>query len=856
MVMDDKHDKPCKMAHLRQQPAFQRLGGKDLLCLRKKNTTLPVRGEKDFAPDNSPWQQYRLQEVYTSQKELLLEERGARLGSVAQATWHPDRGQAEITVERGKFWLTMGHHRNGKKWLYPEEALFLIDMGALELYYSSVALSVQEAYSMVIPKDIPLDYYQVYSHLLRLGYIVKRHQGSQFTKHERAIRIERYHPKRRYSPYFNLSSQPESSESYEPGSTSSDYEGRHFRNHTDLSMSTGSSEDSPKSTPGGSESDNEDLALSSASSSYFSDGPFIPILPPEPEVKAFSVDLLAFKRKIERKQSGEKSDQKSRKRLKLLSDKSRSNVKGDHTKDIGVPSKDKDIEKEKPKVRKRSKSWEQTGSKRDPDSSDSSDNDKSVLSNTKVPEIHANESSSVDINDVFDVFRDLVNAQTLCKPQLAINNEQHSSSAMKYSKWNYSQMMLPNLAENLPMNELPTIKQGVLPSSIEMATREKLEMDTSNVLKLQQLMRMSNEVMKSSETMVRMSQNVCDSMKAMGSMDHMESDNRAAKRQGVSTPQPRNWSEYKKLQKECKELRTSARPARTFYGDKIQPLVHPRDAHSTAQPIPAKYMAALVILTMLAQTIPAKYMAALVTLTMLAQTIPAKYMAALVTLMMLAQTIPAKYMAALVTLMMLAQTIPAKYMAALVALTMLAQTIPAKYMAALVTLMMLAQTIPAKYMAALVALTMLAQPIPAKYMAALVTLMMLAQTIPAKHMAVLRLAPLITNNFQGAVLEKLNIIQNVNLCANRRSKCDKSLPIHIAFDVYLPDYGYKKTAPGKPNLSVCVMNYKDQPPALHIVAALTSQSQGVPLLWAILDNADITFFVFHDVNLPNDITLG
>jgi tRNA-splicing endonuclease subunit Sen54 len=49
--------------------------------------------------------------------------------------------------------------------------------GVLEIWYLGLPLSIQEAYSTLIGDKIQLEYYQVYSHLRRIGYVVMRHQG-------------------------------------------------------------------------------------------------------------------------------------------------------------------------------------------------------------------------------------------------------------------------------------------------------------------------------------------------------------------------------------------------------------------------------------------------------------------------------------------------------------------------------------------------------------------------------------------------------------------------------------------------------------------------------------------------------
>ena len=48
--------------------------------------------------------------------------------------------------------------------------------GVLEIYHGGVPLSLQQAYGILLAcGDLRVDQYQVYAHLCRLGYIVRRH---------------------------------------------------------------------------------------------------------------------------------------------------------------------------------------------------------------------------------------------------------------------------------------------------------------------------------------------------------------------------------------------------------------------------------------------------------------------------------------------------------------------------------------------------------------------------------------------------------------------------------------------------------------------------------------------------------
>jgi len=90
------------------------------------------------------------------------------------ADWQPDTCTTLVAVIRGPHAATMGHLRDGKLHLLPEEALFLVDRGALQLRVGGVPASFQHALALALQAGVSLDEYLVYAHLKRLGYIVNR----------------------------------------------------------------------------------------------------------------------------------------------------------------------------------------------------------------------------------------------------------------------------------------------------------------------------------------------------------------------------------------------------------------------------------------------------------------------------------------------------------------------------------------------------------------------------------------------------------------------------------------------------------------------------------------------------------
>ncbi|KAJ7316023.1 hypothetical protein JRQ81_002185 [Phrynocephalus forsythii] len=171
----------------------------ELLAARTRDHRVPQRshGQKDFIPDGSEEQEERLRQCREEHWKLLGEERVERLGSLVKAEWKPQDGIVELKSPAGKFWHTMGFADHGKQCLLPEEALYLLECGSVQVFYKGLPLSVQEAYENLLPlKSVSLLKYQVFSHLKRLGYIVLRfHPSIISTPYERQLNLDSHYQK-------------------------------------------------------------------------------------------------------------------------------------------------------------------------------------------------------------------------------------------------------------------------------------------------------------------------------------------------------------------------------------------------------------------------------------------------------------------------------------------------------------------------------------------------------------------------------------------------------------------------------------------------------------------------------------
>lgn len=140
---------------------------------------LPRRGRKDTMLAPSPLtaiQEARLQEKRRQLFKSIIAPRACRASALALADWDPVSGTAKIVQAKGCALQSMGWFENRIQILFPEEALFLVDKGCLELRLHGLAMSIQRAWActMSSPLALPVSVYMTYAHLQRCGFVVRR----------------------------------------------------------------------------------------------------------------------------------------------------------------------------------------------------------------------------------------------------------------------------------------------------------------------------------------------------------------------------------------------------------------------------------------------------------------------------------------------------------------------------------------------------------------------------------------------------------------------------------------------------------------------------------------------------------
>ncbi|XP_060748618.1 tRNA-splicing endonuclease subunit Sen54 isoform X3 [Tachysurus vachellii] len=151
------------------------LSSSELFQSRSQSHKIPVRGQKEFLPNKSEQQKACLQKTLDEHWVLVKEERVERVGNLVNAEWIPEEKLVKLKSPAGKFWQTMGYSDQGKQCLFPEEALYLMECGNVQVFYHDLPISIQEGYeSFLSAETVTFIQYQVFGHLKRLGYVVKR----------------------------------------------------------------------------------------------------------------------------------------------------------------------------------------------------------------------------------------------------------------------------------------------------------------------------------------------------------------------------------------------------------------------------------------------------------------------------------------------------------------------------------------------------------------------------------------------------------------------------------------------------------------------------------------------------------
>ena len=160
--------------------------------------SIPKRGEKDFEPTGFGGQTKVLEQSRHALFTTISLPRAHSSKTLCTATWDPHFQRAFVHAQRGQSCTHMGVSQrrrveSGQNQtcleLFPEEAIYLIERGALDCrwtqtpgtvpsadaFLSCIPISVSQAFSHLMGQEgCTMARYQIYAYLKRLGYIVQR----------------------------------------------------------------------------------------------------------------------------------------------------------------------------------------------------------------------------------------------------------------------------------------------------------------------------------------------------------------------------------------------------------------------------------------------------------------------------------------------------------------------------------------------------------------------------------------------------------------------------------------------------------------------------------------------------------
>ncbi|CAC5379024.1 TSEN54 [Mytilus coruscus] len=128
------------------------------------------------------------------------------------------------------------------------------------------------------------------------------------------------------------------------------------------------------------------------------------------------------------------------------------------------------------------------------------------------------------------------------------------------------------------------------------------------------------------------------------------------------------------------------------------------------------------------------------------------------------------------------------------------------------------------------------------------------EATPVSHLWKGDVTPLVKPCYSSSldsVIEKLQVVKNLSFTSHTSSSL-KDLQHKVIYDVYLPDAKFKKSSPGLPHHRLCVLRHSEPLPDLQTLTSLHHYyTDGIPIQWAVVDNGDIAFYGFTDIEIPD-----
>jgi len=153
-----------------------------LTSLSLSQPNLPRRGEKDFEPHGTLAQSSTLAVSRDAMHGAISHFRVQNPKSALAGVFDEASGMTSVELPRGPHVRTMGREVGGRWMLLPEEALYLVERGNLDLRWrvgereeEGLPMSLQAAYTFLVGAlGLTVERFNVYAGLKRSGYVVLR----------------------------------------------------------------------------------------------------------------------------------------------------------------------------------------------------------------------------------------------------------------------------------------------------------------------------------------------------------------------------------------------------------------------------------------------------------------------------------------------------------------------------------------------------------------------------------------------------------------------------------------------------------------------------------------------------------
>ncbi|XP_065093646.1 uncharacterized protein Tsen54 [Ochlerotatus camptorhynchus] len=155
------------------RPPRPLLSGRDMLQHHVGNYDFHTRIHRLTRSEDEAEHQDHISKIRDDFRRILEQQRVGKAETYSEGEWDNNRKRVSIRRAVGK-WHIYGYLEDKIRYLDGYEALHLLEMNRLIVYWDTVVISLQQAYGLFLgyPESLTLEQYQVYSILMRAGYYV------------------------------------------------------------------------------------------------------------------------------------------------------------------------------------------------------------------------------------------------------------------------------------------------------------------------------------------------------------------------------------------------------------------------------------------------------------------------------------------------------------------------------------------------------------------------------------------------------------------------------------------------------------------------------------------------------------